>query len=694
MAVRKSQYRQPLTPMGIKKMEKGTLKWFDPEMFANFNTGTLEQYLDEKNSREAFTTDRWVWWKVIVAIIIGCLFALINQYVGLKVGMVVAGSWYMLYLLGLILRWSAPELNTAATASNGAAMICTGFVFTFPAILILWLSPEGLVGGEQLITDVPLTVIAVAIAASSLSGILGVLYFIIFRRIWLVEDPLPVPGFEAMVKLLDMSHHMREGMSKDAKKSVMIAGVSIGATMFFTALRDFGLMDKAAEAIGWGNIYGEGELHQPYTTSKYTNFAFAFIPIQFGIGWFMKFRTAMLICLGTAFTWFVVVPLVVFMNVPIYNGELEGYLTASMAAEGGIVPGAAFAAYDIARLIAIGCILGGGMTALIKMLPVFMTVIKDMQKVGGAGSGGKAPYYKGKGWYEWPAEHIKILLLVNVVGVAAIFTLGGFNVVYSIIFSLLLASCTFFLGAIAVKVMGETGTEPVSATSFIVLLFIIFIFAGVAWIGRATGISFIAIPNGEIALMALIGVTVFGGAISMSGDVIFNFKNGLYAGNRPHNLVRAITIGIPLGALVSGVSAYILSYGLATGELNLVAPQAHAFVIFTKAIITFNVQWPILIFGILLGIFLELLMGLGTAFGLGMYLPLGINVPMLLGGAARDLWEKYYLEPTMKKNNWGESEKTLKMLESYMVATGLMVGEALMGTIVALYLVIPLITGG
>ena len=78
---------------------------------------------------------------------------------------------------------------------------------------------------------------------------------------------------------------------------------------------------------------------------------------------------------------------------------------------------------------------------------------------------------------------------------------------------------------------------------------------------------------------------------------------------------------------------------------------------------------------------------MGTAFGLGMYLPLGIQIPMLVGGASRDIWEKKWLEPRVKANKWGEEMKTIKLLGTYMMATGLMVGEAVMGTIVALWFI-------
>ena len=99
-----------------------------------------------------------------------------------------------------------------------------------------------------------------------------------------------------------------------------------------------------------------------------------------------------------------------------------------------------------------------------------------------------------------------------------------------------------------------------------------------------------------------------------------------------------------------------------------------------------------LLLGFFIGVCAEILTGMGTAFGLGMYLPLPITLPILVGGGARDLWEAKYLEPKAEKEEWTEKQKTFKTLETYMMATGFIVGEALMGTIVALYLVIPLLT--
>ncbi|MBN1390142.1 MAG: OPT/YSL family transporter [Candidatus Thermoplasmatota archaeon] len=708
--VRRSTYRQPLTPKGIERLEQGKLQWFDPEMFMNFNTGALEQYLDEKNRIESFKIPAWDWKKVIIAVLIGALFAMVNQYVGLKVGMVVAGSWYMVYLLGMAARWNPPTLNIAATASNGAAMICTGFVFTFPAIYILALDPAEKVDGKFLIEYGSLSsLMPIAIISVMIAGILGVMYFIIFRRIWLVEDPLPTPGFEAMVKLLDLSRASSAEATAQARSSVRQAFAWIGGTAAFTFFRDFPLfdwagkfklfnsdmsiMDWVAMKIGLGNIYYAGNIMFTPRPRAFL-IELTLIPIQFGLGWFMKAKTAGLIFLGTAFAWFVVVPIAVWTHAPYFwanSGEFIDVALMDMffgvnlmnTVYEGIPTSPAFAAFSMARVMAIGCILGGGMTALIKMLPVFKTVFTDLFAMRKESGENKAVYIKGQGWYEWPSSHILLVAFVTFLSVWIIFVFGGFNFVASGIFSLLLVFLTFLLGAIAVKVMGETGTEPVSATSFLVLLILMLVFSFVL------PIFGIDMSQSQIIIMSLAGTTVFGAAISMSGDVVMNFKIGLYTGNRPQDLVKALTIGIIPGAIISGVFAVIFSIGLGNGTLNLAAPQAHAFTIFVKGIIANAIQWKLFFAGVFVGVFLELLIGMGTAFGLGMYLPLGIQIPMLGGGIARDVWEKRYLEPAAKRNNWGEDMKTFKIMGTYMMATGLMVGEAVLGTIVALWIVVP-----
>ena len=688
--VRKSSYRLPPTPKGIKAIEQGDLDYFDPVIWDNLNTGLLEEYLDEKNKRESFDRSTFDWYKVGIGIFIGTFFAIITQYVGLKVGIAISGSWYVAYLIGIAGKWRPSELNIATGASTGATYISTGFIFTFPAMYLLSkrevtgryvIGVDPSTGGYiYLINDIP--AMFVALVATIIAGFLGVLYFTIFRRIWLVDDPLHVPGIEAQLQLLEMSNNITSGAAEKAQHAMrLIIGSSI-ATGIFTFLKDFPVkmdgkdqpvMDHVFGGDSMGEWYNHGIIQQPLDTAKYTWMNFGLIPIEVGIGWFMRFRVALLVSLGTLITWFLIIPMAVVIDVPIYDPRFTNPYPISEAA----VP--ALIAYGrIARFIAIGSILGGGITALIKNAPIFKSIFGDLKKAIGGDEKEAGSYIEGKGWYEWPLKHIYIMAIVAFFSIGAVFSME-FEVMPSFAFSLVLVITTFFLGAIAVKVMGETGTEPVSGTSFIVLLTLVIIFKYV-----------LGLPKEETAIMAIIGTTVFGGAISMSGDIIHDFKAGLYIGNRPYHLMKGEITGIVPGAIVSVIGATIFGKGLADGTLELPAPQAHAFATVLQLLFSdnaFGFIITLLAVGILIGIWAELATGMGTAFGLGMYFPLYVTTPILLGGFLRDMWELFILERNAKKYEYTDQEKTMCRLDTYMLATGLIVGEAIAGTIIAIYLV-------
>jgi putative OPT family oligopeptide transporter len=677
----KSVYRQPLTPDGIKKMEDGTLDYFDEEVWGNLNTGALEQYFEERTKTEGFQRSIWKWKGVVFGIIVGILFALINQYVGLKVGIIVAGNWYLVNIIGMALKWHPTECNIASGASTGASTTCTGFVFTFPAIyLLMSVSPYADVG---LVTEAMIPPISVAMICAMLGGMLGVLYFTIFRRIWLVEDPLPVPGFQANIKLMDIANDRSTGAVEHARKSIRLVAQWTGIAMLFTFLRSFPISNNEAvlDKIFGGDYYHGGMIMHPY--AEYTFFGWLLVPIEIAIGWFMRLRTAFLVASGSIFTWFVIVPMAVGFNVPIWVPGTDLYYAVQDYPQPAMI-----AAGRVARMIAIGAILGGGITALLKMAKVFKTAMADVMALG-KGTEGRSDYAKGKGWFEWPMTQIPFMALVVVFGVIIIFTvIGQFPVLESIIIGGLLVIVTFILGAIGVKVMGEVGITPVSGTSFIVLTILILVF------------KLMGTDTSTMIIMALIGTTVFGTALSLSGDIIGDFKIGVYTGTRPYHLTKAELTAIPFGAVVAAVGAIILSKGLSTIDpatnapvLDLEAPQAHAFATFTMIIVG-NAPWDWMLIGFGIGVFMELMTGMGTAFGLGMYLPFSLTINLIIGGGLRDWWQKKRLEPLAEREGWTEKQKNLKLLQTYMIMTGLIVGEAVMGTIIALYLVIPLLTGG
>ena len=712
--VERSAYRQPVTASGLEAIEGGTLTWLDEDMYNNLNTGVLEQYLEEKNLRDSFEISHWDTRKVIIGILIGAVFSGVTAYIGLKIGLAVSAAWYVAYLLGMALQWSPSEVNIATSATTGATHASTGFIFTFPAIFRLAYSDDYKVGDGHLISSIDtLNLAFIGIIASMFAGFLGVMYFIIFRRVWLVEDPLPMPGFEATLKMLDIASDVSAGSAEAARESLKTVGIWTVLTMGFmfvidypirwsrkvagipSSIADWFAMALSGEKWGLASIYTERWLHQPskledghapyggitpYESGNPMSYTFLGIelsPTLFAIGWFMKFRAALLVNLGAILAWFWLIPLAVLQDVPVYDPELGIYINITDYGDTSsdpvypIVQWKAFG--SIVRTVAIGAILGGGLLGLLKMTPTFAGIFGEIAQ---AFTGEKGEeFVDGKGWYEWPLYHIPIFMGISFVAITLIFVVGGYPLLPSLIFSVVLLSTTFLLGAIAVRVMGETGIEPVSGTSFIVLLMLLLVFLNID----------VGLSKEESVLMALVGTTVFGSAISMSGTVVGDYKNSLYIGNRPYHISKGNIMGVVPGAILGAGVAIFLSKLLAEGKIDLLAPQANAFAYFTTILAEGQGNWSALMMGMALGAFAEWATGMGTSFGLGMYLPTPATFPMLMGGAFRSWWEDRRLKPVIESIRAEEGSAAAEkrgaqmLLLTFMIAAGALTGEAFYG---------------
>lgn len=682
MAVRQTSYRRPVTPEGLKAIETDTLNWYSPELYANFNTGVLEEYLEERNRRDSFELCPWDWRAIMIGIVIGTVFAFITEYVGLKVGLAVAGGSYVVYAVGLALKWKPTLNNNAGGAATSATSVGTGFIFTYPAVWLLSganQSPDYL----RILPDgstmpwIPIVPpVATVILAVMIAAILGTLYFILFRRIWLVEDPLPTPGFEASVQLMEIANEIYKGTPFNARRLITLIFGTTAAAGGFTFLKDgafFGdtgneaVFDMAANAVGAGSVYSEGAFHLPPSSQHYSNPELGLSTLLIGIGWFMRFRVALLVSLGSFTTWFLIVPMAVANHTPVYSITAHDFVPVDAIAQS-----APLAFARIGRYVAIGAILGGGLLALLKMYPVFVPAIKDVSRA--IKGGERTDYIPGKGWYEWPLTHIWFMIIFATISVPLVFiTMGGFSIGPSIAMGVLLFTLTFALGAIAVKVMGETGQEPVSGTTFLFLLvFIASMFA------MGTNPS-------EMALIGILGATTFGCAITMSGTIILDYKAGLYVGNRPYHLMRSTLTGILPGVPVAAIAATYFSILMITGKVNFVAPQSNAFAGFMSTILggpATGLLVEYLLLGVFIGVAAEYLTGMGTAFGLGMYFPLQLVTPNLMGGILRDFYEHRVLEPRAKAESWTEKQYILRVLDTFMIASGLIIGEAVVGVLI------------
>jgi uncharacterized oligopeptide transporter (OPT) family protein len=719
--VERSAYRQPVTASGLEAIESGTLTWLDEDMYNNLNTGLLEQYLEEKNLNESFEISHWDTRKVLIGILVGAVFSGVTAYIGLKIGLAVSAAWYVAYLLGMALQWSPSEVNIATSATTGATNASIGFIFTFPAIFLLAYSDDYKVGDGHLLSSVDtLNLAFIGITASMFAGFLGVMYFIIFRRVWLVEDPLPMPGFEATLKMLDISSDVSSGSAEAARDSLRTVGIWTVLTMGLmfvidypirwskkivgvpSSIADWFAMTLSGERWGLASVYTERWIHQPselveghapyngITTYEegnpmsYTFLGIEISPTLFAIGWFMKFRAALLVNLGAILAWFWLIPLAVMQDVPVYDPEQGMYVNITEL--GPTVQWQAFG--SIVRTVAIGAILGGGFLGLFKMAPTFIGIFGDITQAFSGEQGDE--FVEGKGWYEWPLYHIPIFMGISFFAITVIFVLGGYPVVPSLIFSVVLLSTTFLLGAIAVRVMGETGIEPVSGTSFIVLLILLMVFLNLD----------VGLTKEESILMSLVGTTVFGSAISMSGTVVGDYKNSLYIGNRPYHISKGNIMGVVPGAILGAGVAIFLSKLLADGTIDLLAPQANAFAYFTIILAEGQGNWSALLIGMALGAFAEWATGMGTSFGLGMYLPTPATFPMLIGGAYRSWWEERRLKPvveSVRQEEGGaaaEKRGAQMLLLTFMIAAGALTGEAFYGVEAAVLAVLDEISIG
>ena len=145
-------------------------------------------------------------------------------------------------------------------------------------------------------------------------------------------------------------------------------------------------------------------------------------------------------------------------------------------------------------------------------------------------------------------------------------------------------------------------------------------------------------------------------------------------------------MGVVPGAIIGAAVAIFLSIELAEGRINLIAPQANAFATFSVIFAEKEGDMILLGLGFLLGMFVEWATGMGTSFGLGMYLDVPHTLPMLIGGVARDKWEDKKLRPRIEKIKAkegavaAEKQRALILLGTFMVAAGGLTGEAFLGT--------------
>jgi hypothetical protein len=369
-----------------KKPEALDFDYFSSDLFANFNSGAAELAMEAKNRTESYARSRWSWWRIGLGVLIGTVFAFVNLYNALLVGVVVGGSWYLSYFLGMALRWRPNDINLAAGASTGASQVVIGFAFTYPALFLLSdYAGDGTIGNADL---PPVWFLA---ACALLSGLLGIGYFLVWRRLWVVERPLPYPGFETSMELLAIANARGAQAVAHAQRTVRNVLVSTGAFALFVFMRDWAIGGRAPlDRLVGSRVYGGGDLSLPVTTNHFPTGLLYLSPLLAATGWFIGLRVAVAFFLGSAFAfWFL----------------------APFAVEFGVVPATLGAPIDfwgtakafLLDILGAGVIAGAGLLVLWRHREHFVGAFRDLAKARLRREAKPAG-----GWYELPTSWLQV----------------------------------------------------------------------------------------------------------------------------------------------------------------------------------------------------------------------------------------------------------------------------------------------
>jgi len=575
-------------------------------------------------------------YSVIMGLVLAVIFSAAAAYLGLKVGQVFeAAIPISIIAVGLsgALAIKNPLGQNVIIQSIGSCsgVIVAGAIFTLPALYILQA------------THHEITVNFFQIFLSSLlGGVLGILFFIPFRKYFVKDMHGKYPFPEATATTQVLASGQAAG-NKGQAKTLVIASL-IG-----------GLYDYIVETFGWW----AGTISTTATQWGETIAAKAKMVLScntgaavLGLGYIIGLKYAFIITAGSLFVWWVLIPLM---------GTYGNETIAAMA------PDAIFANY--ARMIGIGGIAMSGIIGIIKSWPIIR------QAVGLAGrefkAGGAAAARKPVRWQlDISMKHIVFFIAIALAAVLVFFMTGVIDCWWQALVAWIVVTVIAFLfTTVAANAIAIVGSNPVSGMTLMTLIIASAIFVAIGLNG----------PSGIVASMVIGGVVCT--ALSMAGGFVTDLKVGYWLGSTPRRQEQWKFLGTLVSAATVGGVILVLNdvYGFtadATHPAPLVAPQANAMAKVIEPLMTGGeTPWILYITGVVLALLLNWLKVPSLAFCLGMFIPLSLNTPLLVGGAIA--WFVAHSSKKAKVNDARRDRGTL-------ISSGLIAGGALFGVFAAL----------
>lgn len=580
---------------------------------------------------------RSVFWGLLMAV----LFSAAAAYLGLKIGQVFEAA-IPIAIIAVGLSGASKRKNALGEnviiqsigASSG--VIVAGAIFTLPALYIL----------QEKYPEITVSFMQVFLS-SLLGGVLGILFLIPFRKYFVsdMHGKYPFPEATATTQVLVSGEK-----GGDQAKPLIMAGLIGGLYDFVVAT--FGTW---AETFTTRVLPAGAELADKAKVVFKLNVGAAVL----GLGYIVGLKYAAIIVAGSALVWFVIVPVLPLLDQQMIALLNPGFTGGSLSA---VSPEAIFS--NFARHIGIGGIAMAGLIGIFKS-----------RKIIGDAVGLASREFKGKG--KVVSEEVKrtqrdISMKIIVIGVilALIATFIFFyfgvvdNLIHAIVGILIVAVIAFLFTTVAANAIAIVGTNPVSGMTLMTLILASVILVAVGLKGT----------TGMVAALIIGGVVCT--ALSMAGGFITDLKIGYWLGTTPAKQQTWKFLGTLVSAATVGGVIMILNktYGF-TGEGALVAPQANAMAAVIEPLMSgVGAPWYLYGVGAVLALLLTWFKIPALAFALGMFIPMELNAPLLIGGAVS--W--YVSSRTQDK-----ALNTARHEKGTLLASGFIAGGALMGVVSA-----------
>ena len=579
-------------------------------------------------------------WSVFWGLVMAVIFSAAAAFLGLKVGQVFEAAIPIAIIAvglssGFKRKNALGENVIIQSIGANSGVIVAGAIFTLPALYIL----------QDKYPEITINFFEVFMS-SLLGGILGILLLIPFRKYFVstMHGKYPFPEATATTQVLVSGEK-----GGNQAKPLIYAGL-IG-----------GLYDFIVSTFGWWSetvstrIVGVGEMLADKIKVVFkVNTGAAVL----GLGYIIGLKYSAIICAGSFLVWLVIIPLMsAFFGAEVltFGNDAITATVGSMSAE------QIFTTY--ARHIGIGGIATAGVIGIINSWGIIKGAVglaaKELKGKTGAVQTEELRTQK-----DLSMKVIAIGIFVALIATYLFFHFGVLdNWYYALIGLLIVGIIAFLFTTVAANAIAIVGTNPVSGMTLMTLILSSIILVAVGLKGTA----------GMVSALIIGGVVCT--ALSMAGGFITDLKIGYWLGSTPAKQESWKFLGTLVSAATVGGVILVLnqSYGFTSGQLA--APQANAMAAVIEPLMSGSgAPWLLYAIGAVLAIILNFCKIPALAFALGMFIPLELNTPLLIGGAI-----SWYVGSRSKD----QALNNARLEKGTLLASGFIAGGALMGVVSA-----------